>query len=128
MTPRVNPWAAGFAGVTALVVAAPTALFIGLNLFGGPVEWLSGVRLPLGVGLSAGLEWLPALSVVALLIAIAPAVRVAMQRDLSEGTATLTVRVLAMPRWLLAVIAVCAVLVAAVAVYGVSENLLEALR
>jgi hypothetical protein len=128
MTPRVNSWAAFFAGVTALLVAAPTALFIGLNLFYGPVEWLSGVRLPLGVRLTPGLEWLPALPPVALLIAIAPAVRIGVRRDPSDRTSTLTVRIMAMPRPLIAVIFACAVLVAAVVAYGISENLLEGLR
>ena len=128
MTPRVNSWAALFAGVTALLVAAPTALFIGMSLFRGPVAWLSGVQLPFGVPLMGRLEWLPALSAAALLIAIAPALRIRVRRDPSDGTSTLTVRILAMPRWLIAVIFVCAVLVAFVVAYGVSENLLEALR
>jgi hypothetical protein len=38
------------------------------------------------------------------------------------------VRVLAMPAWLLAVIGACAVVVAVILAYGVSENVLEALR
>jgi len=128
LTTRVHPVTAGLAGVTALLVAAPTALFIGLNLFAAPVEWLSGVQLPLGVGLTPGLEWLPALSATALLIAIAPAVRIGVRRDPSDGTATLTVRILAMPRWLIGVIFVCGVVVVAVVAYGISENLLGALR
>ena len=128
MTPGVNSWAAFFAGVTALLVAAPTALFIGLNLFYGPVEWVSGVRLPLGVRLTPGLEWLPGLPPVALLIAIAPAVRFGVRRDPSDRTSTLTVRIMARPRPLIAVIFACAVLVAAVVAYGISENLLEGLR
>ncbi len=128
MKRRVNPWAAGLAGVAALLAAAPTALFIGLNLFGGPVEWLSGVRLPLDVGLTPGLEWLPALSFAALLIAIAPVVRLGVRREASDGTSTLTVRILPLPRLLVAVIFTCAVLVAAVVAYGISENLLGAIR
>jgi hypothetical protein len=128
MTPRVNAWAALFAAVTALVVAAPTALFIGMSLFNWPVAQLSGVQLPFGVPLMGRLEWLPALSVVALLVAIAPALRIRVRRNPADGTATLTVRILAMPRWLMAVVFACAVVVTFVVAYGISENLVEAFR
>ena len=124
---RVNSWAALVAGVIALLVAMPTAAFIAVNLFPEQIEWLTGLRGPIGVG--PGVEWmLPALPVFALVIAIGPAMRVRMRRDPSDRTLALTVRVLAMPRWLRAVLVVCAVLVAFVVAYGLSENLLEALR
>jgi hypothetical protein len=126
MTPRVNPWQAGLAAVVAVLVAAPTAAFIAINLFPEPIAWLSGVR---GVGVAPEAAWLvPALPFIATLVALAPAIRVGMRRDPSEGAATLTLRVLAMPRWLRAVAVVCAVLAGFVLAYGISENILEALR
>jgi hypothetical protein len=126
--PRVNPWAAGIAAIAALVMVAPTALFIGMNLFGWPVTWLSGVQLPGDVTLMERLEWVPVLPVLALLIALAPAVRIAVRRDAAPGEAVVTLRVLPMPRWLLYATFTCGVVLAFVIAYGLSENLLEAMR
>lgn len=127
MTRRVNPWAAGIAGLAALLVAMPTAAFIALNVFPEQMEWLTGLRGPFGVG--PGIEWmLPALPLIALVIAIGPAMRVHVHWDPSDGTVALTVRVLAIPRWLRAVVVVVAILIGVVVAYGISENLLEALR
>jgi hypothetical protein len=128
MGPKVNPWVAAIAAIAALIVVSPTALFIGMNLFGWPVDWLSGVQLPGDVTLMERVEWLPAFPVVALLIALAPAVRIAMRRDPSPGEAVVTVRVLPMPRWLLYALFTCSVVLAFVVAYGLSENLLEAMR
>lgn len=127
VAPRVNPWLGAIAAVAAVVVAAPTALFIGLNLFGEPVWWLSGIRLPADVSMIGWLEWLPYLPAAALLIAVTPTLRVRVRRD-PRATATVTVRVLAIPRWLAAVIFGCGVVLAAVALYGISETVLEAVR
>ena len=127
MTPRVNSWAAFVAGVIALLVAMPTAAFIAVNLIPGQIEWLTGLRGPLGLGPEA--EWmLPALPMIALVTAIIPAIRVRVRRDQSDGTSALTIRMLAMPRLLAAVVVVVAILVGVVVGYGISENLLEALR
>lgn len=127
MTRSVNPWAAGIAGPAALIVAMPTAAFVAVNLFPEQIEWLTGLQGPFGVG--PGADWiLPALPLIALVIAIGPAMRVRVRRDPSDGTSALTVQVLAMPRWLRAVVVVCAILLGVVVAYGISENLLEAVR
>ena len=127
MTRRVNLWAALVAGPAALLVAMPTAAFVALNLFPEQMEWLTGLRGPIGVG--PGIEWmLPALPLIALVIAISPAIRLQVRRDQSDGASALTIRVLPMPRWLTAVVVLVAILVGVVVAYGVSENLLEALR
>jgi len=127
VTRRVSLWAALVAGPAALLVAMPTAAFVALNLFPRQMEWLTGLRGPFGVGPEA--EWmLPALPLIALAIAISPAIRVNVRRDQSDGASALTVRVLPMPRWLTAVVVVVATLVGVIVAYGISENLLEALR
>jgi hypothetical protein len=104
--------------ILAAVVAMPTAIFIGLNLVNPNVRLLpqnyDNVLIPV----------LPAL---ALVIALAPVVRVEMRRD-EAGGLTVTTRVLPMSRALIAVVAVCLVLLSVVVAYGVSENLLEAMR
>lgn len=127
MNRRVNLWAALVAGLAALIVAMPTAAFVALNLFPEQVEWLTGLRGPFGVG--PEIEWmLPALPMIALVIAITPAIRVRVRRDQSDGTSALTVRMLPMPRLLTVVVVVVAILVGVVVAYGISENLLEAFR
>ena len=128
MSPRVNQKVAAVAAIAALVVVSPTALFIGMNLFGLPVTWLSGIQLPGGLPMGGDrFGWVPILPALALLIAIAPAVRIERPREGSQGS-VLTVRVLAMPRWLVYAGFVCAVVTGAVIAYGLSENVLEALR
>ena len=104
--------------VLAAVVAMPTAVFIGFQL------------LNPGVGLvpSGYTNWLiPLLPAVALLIALAPVVRVEMRRD-EAGITTVTTRILPMRRSLVAVVIFCVALLGVVVGYGISENLLEALR
>lgn len=119
MASHVNYSAAAVAGVAALILAAPTAAFIVLNLAGQDVAWQPGL-----------VQVLPALPLVALLVALAPAIRVGMRSDRAEAHANfaVTVRVLSMPGWLLAVIGTCAVLVAGVLAYGISDAFLEAVR
>jgi hypothetical protein len=102
----------------AVAVAMPTAVFIGFQL------------LNPGVGLvpSGYTNWLiPLLPAVALLIALAPVVRIEMHRD-EAGVTTVTTRVLPMRRALAAVVVFCLALLGVVVAYGISENLLEALR
>ena len=104
--------------VAAVAVAMPTAVFIGFQLLN------PNVRL-----VSAGYaNWLiPLLPAVALVIALAPVVRVQMRRD-EAGVTIVTTRVLPMRRALVAVVIFCLGLLGVVVGYGVSENLLEALR
>lgn len=104
--------------VLGALVALPTAAFIGLQLVNPGVA-----LMPQGYA-----NWLiPVLPAVGLLIALAPVVRVGMGRD-QAGAMTLMARVLPMRRSLVAVVTFCLVLVGVVVAYGVSENLLEALR
>lgn len=104
--------------VLALVLALPTAAFIGLNLVNPNAS-----LLPQDYD-----NWLiPLLPALALVIALAPVVRVEMRRD-EAGGLTVTTRVLPMGRGLVAVVAVCLALLGVVVAYGISENLLEALR
>ena len=104
--------------VLAVVVAMPTAIFIGFHLLNPDV----------GLVPPAYANWLiPLLPAVALLIALAPVVRVEMRRD-EAGVTTVTTRVLPMPRALVAVVIFCLALLSVVVGYGISENLLEALR
>lgn len=128
MRQRANPWIASLAGLAALALTAPTAAFIIVNMFPRQLEWLSGVRMPLAVSTAPGLEWLvPALPMLALIVALAPAVRMRLNRD-ADGSAVVSVRMVSIPRPLVIIIAACAVLAGGVVAYGVSENLLEALR
>ena len=102
----------------AAVVAMPTALFIGFQLLNPNVR-----LVPPGYT-----NWLiPLLPAVALLIALAPVVRVEMRRD-AGGVTTVTTRILPMRRTLVAVVIFCVALLSVVVGYGISENLLEALR
>ena len=104
--------------VVAIAVAMPTAVFIGFQL------------LNPGVGLvpHGYTNWLiPLLPAVALLIALAPVVRFQVRRD-EAGSTTVTTRILPMRRTLVAVVIFCLALLGVVLGYGVSENLLEALR
>ena len=104
--------------ILAALVALPTAVFIGLQLVNPSIA-----LMPQGYA-----NWLiPVLPVVGLLIALAPVVRVGMGRD-EAGATTVTARVLPMRRSLVAVVTFCLVLVGVVVAYGISENLLEALR
>lgn len=104
--------------VVAVMVAMPTAIFIGLQLLNPNVG-----LVPPGYA-----NWLiPLLPAVALLIALAPVVRVQMRRD-EAGVTTVTTRVLPMRRALFAVVIFCVALLGVVVGYGISENLLEALR
>ncbi len=103
--------------ILALLVALPPAAFIGLQLVSpgvGPAPVYANWLIPI----------LPA---AALLIALAPVVRVGMRRD-EAGGMTVTARVLPMQRSLIAVVALCVALFGIVVAYGVSENLLEAVR
>lgn len=124
MARRINPRQAALAGGAALLVVAPTALFMGMNLVGWPAHMLSGVRMPGDADAIRPLEVLPVLPLIALVIAIAPAVRVDVRRGADDGLATVTVRFLAMPRWLVYVTLACAVVAAAVVAYGISVNVL----
>ena len=102
----------------AALVALPTAVFIGLQLVDPSIA-----LMPQGYA-----NWLiPILPAVGLLIALAPVVRIGIGRD-EAGAMTVTARVLPMHRSLVAVVTFCLVLVGVVAAYGISENLLEALR
>jgi hypothetical protein len=100
----------------AAVVATPTAIFIGYRL------------LHPGVGIvpPGYTNWLiPLLPAVALLIALAPVVRVELLRD-DAGVTTVTTRILPMRRALAAVVILCLALLGVVVAYGISENLLGA--
>lgn len=126
MRPRANPWMAAAAAVAAVLIAAPAAAFVLLNLFPHQIEWLTGVRMPLGVGFAPGLEWLvPALPFAAVAVASAPALRLGIRHDAVAGGLTVTLRTRTVPRPLLVVAAACALLLVVVVGYGVSENLLE---
>jgi len=104
--------------VVAVVVAMPTAIFVGFELLTPNV-----VSMPPGY-----FNWLiPLLPAVALLIALAPVVRVRVGRD-DAGVTTVTTRVLPMRRALVAVVIFCLALLGVVVSYGISENLLEAIR
>jgi hypothetical protein len=104
--------------ILAALVALPTAVFIGLQLINPNV-----LLVPDGYT-----NWLiPVLPAIALLIALAPVARVGMRRD-AAGAITLTARVLPMRRTLVAVVTFCLALLGVVVAYGISENLLEALR
>jgi len=125
VTQRINPWAVGASACAALLLAAPTAVFMLVNLLPAQVEWITGVRVPLSVGVGFGLEWiLPALPLVALLVAVGPALRVAVSRP-QEGGLAMGIRVHALPPAALAVVILCAVLVLAVIGYGISDAVLE---
>ena len=116
MTPRTDRRAAALAAPAALLLAAPTAIFMGLNLVGRQVDWQPWLTAVL-----------PGLPFLALLVALAPALRIGLRRGNADGVATLTVRLLTTPAWLVAVVVACCGLALAVTAYGVSENLLEAL-
>lgn len=104
--------------VLAVAVAMPTAIFIGIQLLNPNVH-----LVPPGYT-----NWLiPLLPAVALLIALAPFVRIEMRRD-EAGVTTVTTRVLPMNRTLVAVVIFCLALLGVVLGYGFSENLLLALR
>jgi len=104
--------------VLAVVVAMPTAIFVGFQVLNPNVG-----LVPPGYT-----NWLiPLLPAVALLIALAPVVRIEMRRD-EAGVTTVTTRVLPMRRTLVAVVIFCLALLGVVVGYGVSENMLEALR
>ena len=94
--------------VVAVVVAMPTAIFIGFQLLNPSVR-----HVPPGYT-----NWLiPLLPAVALLIALAPVVRVQMRRD-EAGVTTVTTRVLPMRRALVAVVIFCLALLGVVVGYG----------
>ena len=104
--------------LVAIVVAMPTALFIGFQLL-NPGAGL----VPRGYT-----NWLiPLLPAVALLIALAPVVRFQVRRD-EAGSTTVTTRVMPMRRALAVVVIFCLALLGVVVGYGISENLLEVLR
>ena len=127
MSSQVKKWVTVVGGLLAILVAMPTAIFIGLSLAYPGVQF-KGVEWPLGVQVEPGLNWLiPVLPALALLIAVAPVVRIGARRD-SSGAPVVSARVLPVPWPLLLVIGVCAALLGVVIAYGVSENLLEALR
>jgi hypothetical protein len=113
--------------ILAAVVALPTAVFIGLQLLNRNVAFFA-IEQPLGIDFAPHLDWLiPVLPAVALLIALAPVVRVGTHRD-EAGAVTVTTRILPMRRALVAVVTVCLALLGVVVAYGISENLLEGLR
>ena len=113
----MSPMIRSAAVILATVVALPAAAFIGLQLIS-----------PDARPAPAYANWLiPILPAMALLIALGPVVRVGIRRD-EAGGMTVTARVLPMPRSLLAVVAFCVALMGVVVAYGISENLLEALR
>lgn len=125
---RRTMWLWLAAGAAAVLLAAPTAGFLLLNLAPGPLESLTGVEIPLGVGVVPEVAWvLPGLPFLALLAAIGPALRVAVRRG-DDGGVGVFVRLLPLPQAAVVVAALCALLVAVVVVYGVSENVLEGLR
>lgn len=104
--------------VLAALVALPTAAFIGLQLVDPSIALMPHDTA----------NWLiPILPALALVIALAPVVQIGMGRD-ETGAMTVTARVLPMRRSLVAVVTFCVVLLGVVVAYGVSENLLEALR
>ena len=104
--------------VLAAVVAMPTAIFIGFQLLDPNVG-----LVPPGYT-----NWLiPLLPAVALLMALTPVVRVEVRRD-EAGVTTVTTRILPMRRALVAVVIFCGAVLGVVVGYGISENLLEALR
>jgi hypothetical protein len=104
--------------VLAALVALPTAAFIGVQLVDASISLMPQETA----------NWLiPILPALALLIALAPVVRIGMGRD-EAGGVTVTARVLPMRRSLVAVVIFCVVLLGVVVAYGVSENLLEAVR
>jgi hypothetical protein len=104
--------------ILAALVALPTAAFIGLQMVDSSAELMP----------QSWANWLiPILPAAGLLIALAPVVRVGMRRDEAGGMAV-TARILPMQRSLVAVVIFCLVLLGVVVAYGISENLLEALR
>lgn len=104
--------------ILAAIVALPSAVFIGLNLMNANVRLLP----------QSYANWLvPGLPLLALVIALAPVVRVDTRRD-EGGGLTVTTRVRPMGRVLTAVVAVCLALLGVVVAYGISENVLEAIR
>ncbi len=116
MDSRINPLAAGVAALTAVALATPTAVFIALNLGGLSVDWSPVLK-----------AILPGLPVAALGVAISPAIAVRLSRSTAEiGAVTVGLR--AMPWWLTGVAAACALLVAAVLGFGISDAILEARR
>jgi hypothetical protein len=127
MSDRAKYWLAVAGGVLAILVVMPTAVFIGLSVFYPGVEF-KGIEWPLGIQLAPHVNWLiPLLPAVALLIALVPVVRIGVRRGESGG-AMVTARILPVPWPLLIAIAVCASVLGVVVAYGISENLLEALR
>jgi hypothetical protein len=117
MPSLVNALTAAAAGVVALLLAAPTAVFIALNLAGQDVSWQPALT-----------QVLPALPLLGLAVALAPALRIRVEPDQQDARVAVTVRVLTMPGWLLAVVATCALLVAFLLAYGISDAVLEAVR
>ena len=127
MSAGTKNWMTVVGGLVAILVAMPTAIFIGLSLAYPGVEF-KGVEWPLGIQVEPVLNWLiPVLPALALLVAVAPVVRIGARRD-SSGAPVVSARILPVPRPLLLVIGICAALLGVVIAYGVSENLLEALR
>jgi hypothetical protein len=114
MDSRMNLVVACAAAVTAVALGLPTAVFIALNLGGTSVEWSPWLT-----------SILPALPLVALAVALSPAVGIRASRD-DDGTGAVTVRLRSMPWWLVAVAAACALLVAAVLAFGITDALREA--
>jgi hypothetical protein len=112
---------------TAVAIAAPTAVFIGMAVLQPNVSFL-GIEQPFGVAPPRYLNWLlPLLPFVALGVALAPVIRLGVGRD-EAGAWTATARLGPVPRPLLVAITLCAAVVAVVVAYGISENLLEAMR
>jgi hypothetical protein len=104
--------------ILAALVALPTAAFIGLQLVNPSVALMP----------QSWANWLiPVLPAAGLLIALAPVVRIGLGRD-EVGAMTVTARVMPMRRSLMGVVTLCLVLLGVVVAYGISENLLEALR
>ena len=124
---RPAPRLTALLAAAAVAIAAPTAVFIGLAVLQPNVTFL-GIEQPFGVALPRYLSWLlPMLPFVALGVALAPVMRLRVGRD--EGGAWMaTARLLPVPRPLIVAITVCAAVVAVVVAYGISENLLEAMR
>ena len=114
-------------GLLAILVAMPTAIFIGLSLAYPGVQF-KGVEWPLGVQVEPALNWLiPVLPALALLDCRGAGR--ADRRSARQLRGTGRQRpILPVPRPLLLVIGICAALLGVVIAYGVSENLLEALR
>jgi hypothetical protein len=127
MSDGAKTWLAVAGGVLAILVVMPTVVFIGLSAV-YPGWQFMGIEWPLGIQVKPHLQWLiPLLPALALLIALAPVVRIGVRRGESGG-AIVTTRILRVPWPLFVVIAICASVLGVVVAYGISENLLEALR